>query len=118
MNDDVAASRTTPSDKNQQKPVTTDRRLSDSHFQGFGRMFSCLLVNPSPYQTFELCSQSGVKANILADGHHGKGLFSKEGKIGKHFATEETTGEHAGNKEEPKSKQRVDRSEMYGGYGA
>lgn len=54
----------------------------------------------------------------MADGHYGHGLFSKEGKIGKHFTTDETAGEHAGDKAEPKPKQRIDRSEMYGGYGA
>lgn len=55
----------------------------------------------------------------MAEGHHRHGLFSKEGKIGKHFVTEETAGEHAADKaDEPKSKQRVDRSEVYGGYGA
>lgn len=48
MNDDMAASRTTPSDQKQQKPGTTDRRFSDGHFQGFKRILPWLLVNPSP----------------------------------------------------------------------
>lgn len=44
MNDDVAASRTTPSDQKQQKPSTTDRRGSEGHFPGFHSMCRSLLV--------------------------------------------------------------------------
>lgn len=64
-----------------------------------------------------LGSQFVSETNIVAEGQQSHGLFSKDGKIGKHFATQEG-GEEQGGESKTGGSKRIDRSEMYGGYGA
>lgn len=83
MNDDIAASRTTPPDQKQQKPGTTDRRLSDSHFQGFRRMLPWLLVNPSPCQLPDsLVLKSGQKLISWQTDTTGTDCLARKGRSG------------------------------------
>lgn len=57
------------------------------------------------------------ETNTVAEGQKSHGIFSKDGKIGKYFTTEEHDKEH-GEGETGASKKGIDRSELYGGYGA
>ena len=115
MNDDVAASRTLPQE--QQKRGSTSSTSSDpaeGHFHGFRGML--LLVPSTKIQVSTL--KSVQNANNLAEGQKKPhpGIFSKEGKIGKHFPKQEGS-ENQGESKVGVSKKGIDRSEMYGGYG-